>query len=330
MSRFKILWIDDQKAKCKRDVLSVSGIIKSLGFEPDIHVEDDISVKSLTDRNGTLNKAICARDVDLFVIDYNLKNELFGNNVVEEIRKNHDIYTDIVFYSSMSESLIAAVKESFDAESIMDYCDGVYIAPLGDEFIEKIKYVITKTIKSWYNVHSIRGIVLSKASKFEQMVSKIISVNYIHCLEEIKSKLDNKGDNVCRTIKEKWHQVKQTSDPVPQILGDPINFNWSVKKLMLQQLYNEKIVSISTWDDIEYIFLLRNKFAHNPIHLRDGVLVLTLKDKEETYTESEINSIRDAITRVEKNLSDIISAGGVGDADFGFSQGTEKELTFAK
>lgn len=326
MSKFRILWIDDQKTKCKREVKAVTEIIKSLGFNPVIDVEDDISTESLTNSEGSLNKAICARNVDLFVIDYNLKNKLFGNDVVKQIRNNNDIYTDIVFYSSMSDTLIDSIKSSFDSESIMDYYDGVYIAPLGDEFIEKIKYVITKIIKSWYNVHSIRGVVLSKTCKFEQLVSKIISDNYINCLEEIKNKLETKGDNVCSAIEAKWDHVKHTPDPVPQILNDPINFNWAVKEMMLHQLNNENVVSISTWSDIDYIFTLRNKFAHNPMHLKNGVLVLTSKDGEETYTETEIDDIRDCLTKVEKNLSDIISTDGAGDIDFEFSEETEKEL----
>ena len=320
MSRFKVLWIDDQKMKCKRDVKAVSRIIESLGFEPDIHVEDDISTESLTDSDGALNKAICARDIDLFVIDYNLKNDLFGNDVVKEIRDKNSMYTDIVFYSSASDSLINAVKNSFDAESIMEYCDGVYIAPLGDEFTEKIRYVITKIIKSWYNVHSIRGIVLSKASKFEQMVAKVIGENYTVCLDEIKNELNVKGENVCRTTKEKWKNVKQSIDPIPRILNDPINFNWSVKKLMLKKLHEEKIISVSTWQDIEYVFALRNKFAHNPIHLKDGVLVLSLKGGEETYTETDVDNIRDALTRVENDLMKISSLGGVEAIHFSFEE----------
>lgn len=73
MSKFRILWIDDQETKCRRDVRMVRRIIESLGYEADIQVVDDISKESLSNESGTLNKAIRARDVDLFVIDYNLK-----------------------------------------------------------------------------------------------------------------------------------------------------------------------------------------------------------------------------------------------------------------
>ena len=196
MSKFKVLWIDDQTQKCKRDAKSVKKIIENIGFEPDISFEDDISQCSLNDPNGALNKAIKARDVDLFIIDYNLKNDVFGSDIIQEIRNDNDIYTDIIFYSSDAKSLVEAVKNSFDAYSIMDFCDGVYVVPLGDEFLTKIQYVIIKIVKSWYNVHSIRGVLLSKASKFEHLVSEIISENYSSCLGTIKDELATKGTHV--------------------------------------------------------------------------------------------------------------------------------------
>lgn len=302
MSKFKVLWIDDQTQKCKRDAKSVEKIIESMGFEPDISFEDDISRYSLNDPNGTLNKAIRARDVDLFVIDYNLKNDVFGSDIIQEIRNDNDIYTDIIFYSSDTKSLVDAVKNSFDASSIMDFCDGVYVVPLGDEFLMKIQYVITKIIKSWYNVHSIRGVLLSKASKFEQMVSVIISDNYHTCLSAIKGELGKKGTNVTTSTCNKWKKVNEADDPVPYILNDPINFNWTVKKLMLKILVDKNIISLPCWEQLEWIFSLRNDFAHNPIHLRDGKLVLTKNGQDIHFGESDVEDIRTALTLVESDL----------------------------
>ena len=308
MSKFRVLWIDDQTVKCKKDVRSVKRIIESLGYEADIEVIDDISEESLNGQNGTLNMAIKARDVDLFVIDYNLKNDLFGADVVKEIRNNNDMYTDIVFYSSVPNTLISAVKNSFDSASSMDYFDGVYIAPLGDEFAEKIKYVILKTIKSWYNVHSIRGIVLSKASKFEQMVSNIIISTYKPCLDKLKDDIAIKGDNVCQSTTGKWTKVKKTCDPIPLILNDPIQFNWKVKEMLLKRLCDENIISLSISDDINHIFSLRNDFAHNPMHLRNGMLILTTSRGEQTFDEHKVEEIREMLTRIESGLQELLDS----------------------
>lgn len=302
MSKFRILWIDDQPKKCEREVEAVKSIIEYFGFEPDIDVEKNISKESLENPDGVLYKKIRARNVDLFLIDYNLKNNVFGSDIIREIRDTNDIYTDIVFYSSLNGPFLDAVRGSFSASSIMDYFDGVYIAPLGDEFTEKVQYVINKIIKSWYNVHSIRGIVLSKASKFEQVVGEIILKNYQPLLPEIKVALKTKGDNVRKNVQGKWDSVDGTDDPVPQILSDPINFNWTVKKVILQTLIDGRSISLSTFGDIKKIFDLRNDFAHNPIHLVDGELVLLKKGEEKRFTEADIESIRTQLMRIEDDL----------------------------
>ena len=302
MSKFRILWIDDQPKKCKRDIAQVESVVEAFGFEPDVDLESDISENSLKSPDGTLYKKLRARDVDLFVIDYNLKNNVLGSNVIQEIRNENDIYSDIVFYSSLNSEFIGTVKASFDSPNAMEYFDGVYIVPLGDEFIGKIQYVVNKIIKSWYNVHSIRGIVLSKASKFEHVVSGIINLHYEPCLAEIKAALHEKGENVCKSTKGKWASVDKDPDPVPKILKDPISFNWAVKDLILQIIIEKGLVTLPSYDDIAAIFSLRNDFAHNPIHLKDGELVLTKKDKTRCFNEEDIEEIRKQLMRIEKDL----------------------------
>ena len=54
MSKFKVLWIDDQTRKCKREVKAVSNLIKSLGFEPEITFETNISKRN-SKNNGRRN-----------------------------------------------------------------------------------------------------------------------------------------------------------------------------------------------------------------------------------------------------------------------------------
>ncbi len=302
MSKFRVLWIDDQPKKCGREVKQVRSVIEAFGFEPDIDLVSDISESSLKSPDGTLYKKLRARDVDLFLIDYNLKNDVLGSNIIQEIRKENEIYSDIVFYSSLNSEFIGTVKASFDSPNAMEYFDGVYIVPLGDDFVGKIQYVVNKIIKSWYNVHSIRGIVLSKASKFEHAVSEIINTHYESCLAEIKSALHVKGENVCRSTKGKWASVDKEPDPVPKILKDPIGFNWAVKELILKIIIEKGLIVLPTYDDLTAIFSLRNDFAHNPIHLKEGELVLTKKDEVLHFNEENIEEIRQQLMRIEKDL----------------------------
>ena len=47
---------------------------------------------------------------------------------------------------------------------------------------------------------------------------------------------------------------------------------------------------------------MRNDFAHNPIHLRDGKLVLTKNGQDVSYEENDIAEIRTALAFVERDL----------------------------
>lgn len=143
---------------------------------------------------------------------------------------------------------------------------------------------------------------MAKASKFEHAVNGIIDAHYKPCLEEIKAALCTKGENVCRSTSGKWEKVNAASDPIPKILKDPINFNWAVKDLILKIIVEKGSVTLPSYEDMKSIFSLRNDFAHNPIHLIDGTLVLTKGDSQYYFNEDEIETIREQLMRIEKDL----------------------------
>ena len=328
MSKFRILWIDDQIEKCERSSRAIRDIIENLGFEAEIYMEDDISEESLKSENGKLGKAIRGRNIDLFLIDYNLKNNLFGGDIIREIRHHNKMYSDIIFYSTEPSEMIECVKKSFDAESSMEYFDGVYVAKLDDYFVEKVGSVIEKIIQSWYNVHSIRGVLLSKASKFERMAKQIISLYYISALEKIKEYLRQKGDSVCQDRRQKWDKANNASNPILEILGDPSCFNWQVKKEILEIMCDEGIIDLSIWEDMNYIFRLRNSFAHEEAHLCDGVLVLTTASGKKVYDEEKIDEIRRTLMKIEDELDRLISAGQLIETEEQPEQPLSREICF--
>ena len=67
-------------------------------------------------------------------------------------------------------------------------------------------------------------------------------------------------------------------------------------------LVDKNIIALPNWEALEQIFSLRNDFAHNPIHLRNGKLVLTKNGQDVLYGESDIATIRDRLTLVEGEL----------------------------
>jgi hypothetical protein len=84
--------------------------------------------------------------------------------------------------------------------------------------------------------------VLSKASKFEQMVNNIINNFYQPCLAEIRVALEEKSKNSLSTAEKKWKAVNIAEDPIQQIVRDPINFNWAVKQKIIDKMIEKEAV----------------------------------------------------------------------------------------
>jgi len=76
--------------------------------------------------------------------------------------------------------------------------------------------------------------------------------------------------------------------------------------MILERLDSAGAIDLSTWEDMKVVFGLRNLFAHNPIHLKDGQLVITTIDGEQTFSESDIDVIRERLIRIEADLQKYI------------------------
>ena len=309
MGKFNILWIDDQRNKCKREQANIENSIRLNGLEPNVQFVPKASKDALFQDGHTSNTMLRSRDYDLLLIDYKLMDDLLGDEIVSTLREKYKIYVDIILYSSAKNEMIEAVKRSFDSSTPYSYLDDVYIVPLGDDFQIKTKHIIDKIVGSWYNAHSIRGAVLSKTSKFENMVSTIIGDNYMSQVVQLRVLLDEKRQHVVDDVKGKWNDLLQADDPVQYILERPVDFNWNVKKDILTFLVENKLIDIDDerMGEINQLFKLRNKFAHNTIKIENGECCLyLLNGKREVYSEKEIREIRDKISRVEKCLENLM------------------------
>ncbi len=304
MSKFKILWIDDSDRKCKRERLLVSKFIESLDLTPEINFITEISLDSLRNLNGKINKALSSRDYDLLVIDFLLSKDVLGSDIINEVRNEKQIYTDIVFYSSSKEDITAAVKSSYDLESAYDYFDGVYVAPMQEEwFMQKMQFVIGKIVNSWYSPNALRGVILDKTSKIENGVCELIGLNYQNLLPVIKDFLNQKKINVSKSVQDKWEKLTSSSDPIKFMLDNPSQFNWNLKKQIFDLLIENKLLNIDkeTSTAIDQIFTIRNThFAHNKVTIQNGKIEIQVNGKVEIYDDERISELRHLIQITEK------------------------------
>lgn len=308
MGKFNVLWIDDQPEKCKREQIKLKKAIENYGLKANINIINKVRKDQLLQEGHQSNIELTSREYDLLIIDYKLSGDLLGGEVISEVRTKYNIYTDIIFYSSARAELIQSVKKSFDEPSSLSYLDDVYIVPLGDEFDQKIDRIINKIVESWYNAHSIRGVILSKASSFETLVSEIIRLYYKEKEDELKLELFKKGDNIVQSTIGRWKALEKRNDSVNHVLNNPQSFNWAVRYTIFNFLIDKGIISLSNdiQEKINYIFSLRNDFAHNVVKIENGLCNLYKDGNKISYDTEKIMEIRRNITLVEESLKSII------------------------
>lgn len=308
MGKFNVLWIDDQPEKCKKERIRLKKSIEALGLISNIKVINKVRKDQILQEGHQSNIELTSREYDLLIIDYKLSGDLLGGEVISEVRTKYNIFTDIIFYSSAKTELIQSVKKSFDEPSSLSYLDDVYIVPLGDEFDQKIDKIINKIVESWYNAHSIRGVILSKASSFESLVSEIIRLHYKKKEDELKLELLRKGNNIVNSTKKRWEALENKSDSINHVLDNPQEFNWAVRRTMLNFLIEKNIISLSKdiQEKINYIFNLRNDFAHNVVKIENGLCILYKDGDKIIYDTEKIMKIRKDITLVDEALKNII------------------------
>lgn len=308
MSKFKILWIDDQPDKIGLEKDNIEEIIKMKGFTPKIEVISKITHNDIS-TDADWYKKLISREYDLLFIDFNLCNHILGSSIIGEIRKHNNIYVDIIFYSSDRDKLIKAIKDSFDG-SILEFIDDVHIAILDDsDFYDKVELVIDKIISSWYNAHSIRGVILAKTSKFETMISEIVRVNYASKKDILVAKLLEKKSNVQNSVTEKWNNLMKDADPPLYVINHPVDFNWNVKKLLFDTLLEEGSITIDNeefFNQLKEVFRLRNDFAHNKAKISNGTIIVKINGKDIVYNEADISKIRSKINNIESTLETLL------------------------
>ena len=165
---FKILWFEDEVTWFNMEKLRINSILQEHYLVPEIVRKngDDFDISEIT-----------GNEYDLIMMDYKLAAEATGDIIVSAIRQN-DILTDILFYSSEEQDMLAAVTKG------MPPIDGVYLTKRDYTiFTEKAEKLITKIVKRSEDIVNLRGFVLDNTSDFELRIKEILNLSLIHISE---------------------------------------------------------------------------------------------------------------------------------------------------
>ena len=245
-------------------------------------------------------------EYDLILMDLNLAEQPNGAELIERIR-NLNVFTDIVFYSSVG---IDTLREKGREKNL----EGVYYSGRTPDssFVRKVCQVIDSTIKKVQDLSNLRGLVMAEVSDLDSLMDEIIVKYYVDqsLLDEfhrritknkennIKKSLDNDGIDCEKTCKLNWRQFN--IDKLLKIIDSSqkvraINILLERHKKQGTDLYqspNDKGFVDNYLQDIIYV---RNNLAHCSSVIENGKEILKTRSGDLFFDTDMIIDIRKKI-----------------------------------
>src|SRR5574343_38135 len=169
---FNVLWVDDQPNRVAAQSKSISHKMALEGFE--FKPRPCTTIDQMED---VISEHVFIDEVDLILVDWDLGNNVHGEDAIERIRKIAQ-YKDIVFYSGQA-SVVELRRKVYDRQ-----LEGVYCASR-EGLIDEVIGVFEALIKKVLDLDHTRGIVMGATSDIDHIVNT--------CLELAHDKLDHTG-----------------------------------------------------------------------------------------------------------------------------------------
>jgi len=155
---YNILWFDD-----------TDEVFTSLNFKPLDDIFADLGFKpnyKLVTTPDDFTKQEPYKKYDLIVVDYNLEEyDKHGQEFIEKVRE-HQIYTEIIFYSN--KPVTELWQAIFDNQ-----LEGVFVTNR-DGILDKIINVSKQIVKKVLDIENMRGIVMAEVGDIDIILDSII------------------------------------------------------------------------------------------------------------------------------------------------------------
>jgi CheY-like chemotaxis protein len=298
--KYNILWFEDDKVSYNGKKELVKAIVEDeLGFffpEPRLEID------------GTNIQTIDYDDFDLLIVDLNLAGTK-GPALIDKIRHNENIYTEVIFYSSEGEK---AVRDALKEYEI----DGAYCADRGDDFEEKARRVIKTTVKKIQDLNNMRGLIMAETSDIDATMFQIIAATLEKNINGIsvdvkKFIFDSVGKKV--SGKKEAYDSCVRNDNINKVIKDNVMFDTSEKIKAVQFIINaiDHELTIPHRPDIfstNYSTLkkTRDLLAHVIEDIKDGKKVLRSGNNELEFTDEFCFKLRTDVKKHGADLSGIL------------------------
>lgn len=286
---YNILWIENEQDWLDATVVFVKDVIEENGF-----TFKYVPKSSEKEIEEMLLHPEPFKDFDLILVDFNLDKGDQGNKIIENIR-NHNIFTEVIFYSQDADATRQAIKDH--------WLDGIYCSSRNrNDFEFKFEKVFLTTVRKIQHISSMRGLVLSETSQLDNIIEDILHdflskrpqgeqeklKKYI--IDEcIKNSFASNGKLI-----EKLNDTIDNVDLIGHVLFDADKKRRSTGKI-IELIGNKKIVDNKVFlsEYKEEVIDMRNNLAHAVEIEKDGAKLLkTRKSGEKLFDDKECTVIR--------------------------------------
>lgn len=299
---YNILWFEDNRTSFDSKKQLVKEIVEDFGFNfPEPRNEID----------GSNIESIDYEIYDLLIIDLNLAG-IKGSILIDKIRHQKDVYTEVVFYSSDGEKAVRNALRDYEVDGV--YCT----ARDSGEFEDKVKKIIKTTIKKVQDVNNIRGLIMAETSDMDEKMLDIIKIVIDkHSSDFHQPLIDKMFIDVASSVKEKnkkYEKYKTDSD-IAKLLDEPILFDSSKKLAAIQHViesfdgdiflpYKENKFKDAYANEVAQP---RNLFAHVTEVKIDGIKKIKHKSKKQEIIFDDVycNNVRMALRKYSTILENI-------------------------
>jgi len=287
---YKIIWVEDKIYT--KPFLALKESVKK-------HLEDEffnVSIETVEDFDEFKQKYETNKTFDLIITDLNL-NESHGYEVIDFVRDEKHILTEVFFYSANSElkstPLVNSSRITFHQ---MD--EGNAYRELGSSIIE----LIDLTISMFQHIVAMRGMIMHETSsldvEMENILQKILESSETpkDIIAVIKKKYKKSNEEFNKNI-DKVDDI----DIILRTIG--ASHRW---RAIVRNLNDGEIKSVMASYEKE-IILIRNKFAHAEL-VNDGNRQY-FRDRKNglDFNEDFCQKVREDLLKHKENIDNLNS-----------------------
>lgn len=263
--------------------------LSTLGYKPKIIMKPD---------DTDLEELMQTEDIDLILMDQNLRKGAKGDILIRKIRKN-ELYTEAILYSQNDDFM----------KNIDPHLDGVFYE-FRKDLLEKVKKIIKLTLSKSLQIDNIRGLFIAETiyttSKLEEIVTKILDVSgntlqfFTYQIMQTGFLSDESKFEFVQRYLKFW--VALANEGI-QTSKDTNKAKWAALKTELKEMQ-------SRLSKYSKIIGIRNELAHSKRCQGKKLTLLVKGDhgnlKEKNYDEAQCKEIRELFSEISKCLTDCI------------------------